>query len=746
MAIIANFDGASLRVPGAYSSIKVKQTGAGPLAETGIVGIIGEARKGEPGATSGIREFDSSTLADLVAIYGTGPIVDAARVLVNASNDARITNGANRILVYKTNASTQATSILNQDTSNPWGTLASLNYGAEENLINYQFEEDTAETWNLEFGADWTATPANDLTLKVNGGTLVTLAGASMTSAAATVTEINTKLNTALGTVGIVYASTVVDRISIDLMATGTEAPRHGMGISLEFNDDAEYTDIGVTAGQRGIAIVAGSDATSISATNPTRTVTINRQSDGITESSDDSVGEIGGQIHLEIGCVAATSCTLTITNTTLTTDATGAGAGDLSISLADYNTLADLAEFIDSQTGYSCSVPANINSALPPTVLDNVTTVGISAIAAGEKPGQVKADSYVLKTYFDQNSGLVVLTETLSIGLPDVIAKTFLAGGTLGATTTSNVDAGFSAFEGIRVNTVIPLFSQDASDDLVEDGQYTDSSSTYDIESIHTLCRNHCKKMSNTQNRSERNGYVGYRGTFEQIKNQARILGTEFISLCPLDVQVLNADGELQYLQPHIGSCIVAGLQAGSEVGEPATFKFVAVNGIKHLKKQGVTPLITEKLDPSLLGHKNQSIDAGVTLFEAPSSGGVRVLLHNTTYGRDSNFVFNRVHVLEAAHYVAFDLRKNLEDTFTGTKAITGSAETIRNFVIARAKVYLDANIIVGDDTNKGLGFKNLAVRISGNVAEIDIVITPVVGIDFILSRIVLDSIKQSA
>jgi hypothetical protein len=58
----------------------------------------------------------------------------------------------------------------------------------------------------------------------------------------------------------------------------------------------------------------------------------------------------------------------------------------------------------------------------------------------------------------------------------------------------------------------------------------------------------------------------------------------------------------------------------------------------------------------------------------------------------------------------------------------------------------FLRADIIVGDDTNDKLGYKDLVVSLSGNTAYIDVTITPVQGVDFILNRITLDNIRQSA
>ncbi len=749
MSITIPFAGANIKVPGAYSTLRTNLTGSLPLTPTGIVGIIGEATKGAPGSDTlngGVKEYDSATLADLISYFGSGPIVDAARTLVNASNDSRILQGASRIFVYKTNSSTAASLVINQNVSNPYATLNSRNWGVDENLINTTISQDTPEVFSLQFGVDWSGTPAADITLRVNGGTVVTITAANCTTAALTVTELNTKLNTALGTVAIAYASNVANRISINLAITGTGAKRNGMGISLEFIASANWVTLGVTVPQQGVAIVAGSGVNGLTATNPTRTITVNRQQDQITETTSNTTGELGGKIYLEIGCSATTSTLLTISNTTLTTVVTGSGASSLSLTLVNFATLADLAQYINAQPGYSCVVPSNINPGLPPSVLDRVTSVGIDSSTVGIRAGQVKADSYEIQKWFDNNSSLVSVTRTLFVGLPDVLALSYLNGGTRGSSSTSSFNNGFTAFEGKRINIVVPLVSQDASDDLVELPGYTDTSSTYDAESILIQAREHCKKMSNVVNRNERNCYLGYRETFQNCRNESKIIDSEFCSLSFQDVQLIGTDGALFWGQPHLLACLIAGLQAGAEIGLPATFKFVAANGIRHVKKQGVAPLSTELFDPNNPGSKNLAIEDGLLILESPSSGGIRVVLQNSTYQNDANFVFNRPSVLAAAHYIAYNLRNQLEALFVGDKVRTGTAESIRNAVIAVMKQFLDAEIIVGDDTNGNLGYKNLAVHVNGSVATIDICITPVVGVDFVLARITLDSIRQSA
>jgi hypothetical protein len=274
-------------------------------------------------------------------------------------------------------------------------------------------------------------------------------------------------------------------------------------------------------------------------------------------------------------------------------------------------------------------------------------------------------------------------------------------------------------------------LISQDATD-LITAG-LTDSGSSFDVESVNLQAVTHCVTASNTKNRSERNCYVSVKDTFANSQTAAQTLNSARASMLFQDVEVLTASGSLQFLDPWAASCILAGVQAGTPAGTPATFKRIAVNGLRHQD-------YNEKTQVDL------AISAGLLPLESVPSGGFRVVVHNSTYGTDANFVFNRPSVLEAADTVAFNLRSQLENIFVGNKIVTGTASAIRNTIVSIMGTFLDDELIVGDDTNEGRGFKDLTVKIDGNTALVDVTITPVQGVDFILATIRLDNIQQTA
>ena len=127
---------------------------------------------------------------------------------------------------------------------------------------------------------------------------------------------------------------------------------------------------------------------------------------------------------------------------------------------------------------------------------------------------------------------------------------------------------------------------------------------------------------------------------------------------------------------------------------------------------------------------------------MEAPQSGGFRVVVDNTTYGRDGNFVFNRANVLYAADIVAFNFRNTMESVFVGRKN-TVSVADIEGVASSILSTFLAQGVTVST-TDAPLGFKNLVVRIEGNTIFIEVTIKIVEGIDFVLADITIQRATQ--
>lgn len=447
------------------------------------------------------------------------------------------------------------------------------------------------------------------------------------------------------------------------------------------------------------------------------------------TSESEDS-DALGGNIMMKIG-YDGTTAVMSINSVNLTTTVVGGSGANLTIKLADYNTIQALVNFIATQTGYSAAVGNNVYASLPPSYLDRVTAVGICEEFAGSLPGLIKRDSKDVQDFFEL-SELCSLTRILYAGLPTVAASaTYLTNGAKGGSSGANVVAGIDEMEKVRINSLVPLFSRDATDDILD--ELTESSSTYQISAINAAAKTHEILMSSTKKRSYRNAYPSFKGTLAATKIEAQTLAAFRCSLTLQDIKILKTSGDLEWIQPWGMACIAAGMQAGAPVGEPMTFKFINVSGIRHAD-----------FDPAT--EYDEAIDAGLLFAEQPSQGGFRIVVGNTTYGTDANFVYNRISVIYAADTVQYNLIQQLESIYIGVNSAVANAATIKNTVIALMGTFLAAGILKGDDSNNGKGYKNLSVSIAGNVITVKITITPAQGVDFLLNDIVLDTIRESS
>lgn len=602
MAITRNFNGAVLTKPAAATRIEVNLAGGFPLAPTGIVALVGEADGGEPGSSAGVQTFTSEDIASLIRIYKSGPLADAARMLINPGRDARVPNGASLIRVWKTNTSLRATLDLENAAAATLFNLQSRNFGEDENLTKVKIE-------------------------------------------------------------------------------AGTDA-----------------------ANQRLITVTKGD------------------QKEELSENAAD--------VKMNITYTgAAGGADLTISSGTLaiTTNTPSTPADDISIVLAG-KTMQQVTELIDANASYTATSTSKSRSFESSENLDPRTTAH-DLVASGAL--DLRANQKEILDIINAESQLIEASRVANIEGIMVASESFMSGAAKGASANSDFQAGFDAFLNTRINTVVPLVSQDASA-LLALGE-TDPASTFTVDAVNLQALTHCLTASNTKNKSERNCYVSKKTTFANAQDAAQDLNSERASMLFQDVEVLGIDGNLKFVDPWGAAVITAGVQAGTPAGTPTTFKGINVNGVRHAD-------YNEKTQVDL------AIQNGLTPLEAVDSGGFRIVVGNTTYNKDANFVFNRTSVLEASDQVAFNLRQQLEAIFIGNKAVTGTADAIRNTVISIMSTFLNDELIVGDDTNEGLGWKDLTVTITGNTAFIDITITPVQGIDFILATITLDDIRQTA
>jgi len=459
----------------------------------------------------------------------------------------------------------------------------------------------------------------------------------------------------------------------------------------------------------------------------------VTRQSDGTAEAIT-----AGGDIVLKIG-YKGTTATMTFDGTDLTTTVVGGTGASLTgasaLKISQFKTLSDLAQFINSKTGYSCSVGSALYGQLSPTILD-YGTFSICSDIAGSQPGRIKRDA---QRFFDQvstNSGTVQLgdpAERADAGLPEAQAISYLAGGTLGATTATQAAAAIDALSKLRGNFVVTLFSRDATDDIA-DG-LTDSASSYEIDAINAAVSSHVLAMSKLKTRRHRQGFVSFRGSFADAKLAAQNIANYRVSMQFQDVKALSSDGSIVQFQPWMASVYAAGMQAA---GFYRSLVFKGLDASGALMADGS---FTDQDDADL----EAAVTNGLMAIERPVTGGIRWNTDQTTYAVDGSFVFNSVQAIYASDTIALTVAQRMENAFVGQSVADVSASVALAYLQGIMADMKRLKLIAGSD-DAPLGYRNAQIVISGNAMKVQLEIKLAGAILFIPITFLVTQVQQSA
>jgi hypothetical protein len=316
------------------------------------------------------------------------------------------------------------------------------------------------------------------------------------------------------------------------------------------------------------------------------------------------------------------------------------------------------------------------------------------------------------------------------------------MSGGALGGTSSASITNAITAFESIHINSIVPLFSRNASQDIL-DG-LTDPSSNYMIAAIHQAIKTFLSLQATTKARLECQGYLSMHDTYANCVAEAQNMADARIQLVIQDIYQVNSIGQLQWFLPWAGACLLAGARGGAPVGLPMTHKYFNMSGIRQTSQLMSTPESQIVIGFNPATQYDNAIQNGITFWEKPASGGFRLVIDNTTYGADANWVYNRANVLYAADVLAYDFRNQLEDIFVGVKN-TVSAAAVKSVCDSILTGYLAQGITVST-ADAANGYKQLVVQIVGNTINVSVVVKLVEGIDFVLATITLQRATSQA
>lgn len=772
------FNGRTIFHPGGITRIRTNGSASvGPTA-TGIVGLIGEATSGTPGV---ITTIDDPALA--AEIFGTGPLADAIRTAFEPSNDPRMPSGAFRVLCYKTNQSTKSSvnipgaRHLISDTSTGASTTTVITVTVGGLVVNAhigrwlksaseirKIVSNTANT--VTVSPAFSAAPVNTDPVFIQEDVL----GATSVAYGADTTQIAFEFEAGVGTGKYVVtiskgsfveqSAEILGNPALKLKFIGGPTATNGTGsITAATINTVSFTSAGTPAlnafANMVVHLPNGLQRLVASNTNAGAPCVLTLTA-GYELTVAEAAAIVGGTATVKN--VTAATANITGANgvatglTSSTTQNPVSGADDLSLSFAVNETLNQFITRINNTTNYIASLGNGFNG---DTVQMKTSDFGTRANAVDVRfddeiliatKGSFRRDLQDLIDYINNTSTLITVarsTTATSEGaeIPAVTGGVvatvrdfaiYLAGGTRGISANSNFQAGFDTMLLHRVNQVVPLISQD----LTNEG----FSSTATFASVAAQLAAFVQTAAGS-GKNECGGYLGMHGTKSQLLVQAATLNSPDVSVFGQQITVLDVSGTLTKFPEWMQAVQAAGMRAGApEVGEPLTFKTVSCTAITQ----------DSSWDPASVTDDNALLAGGVMFAETLPNGTFRWVRDITTYITGDEEFYMAGSTRDATRFIAYDLRKKVEDKFTGLKGTPATVASVREFIANTLQNYLTSNIIVPSlDPETGTilvqGWRNLRVFLDGSVLTFRVEIFPVVGICFQLNDISLNNVRLS-
>lgn len=509
-----------------------------------------------------------------------------------------------------------------------------------------------------------------------------------------------------------------------------------GDGKALEIYDNAGSVSVATELLQLGLNSAVPWLSTSVSPLLLTSSAELEKTISLVRSGTQESY-TIGGNISLRLGYNGTTgsaSINLVSGNNHLQTTVSGGSGSNLDLDLSKIPTINDLVNIINSNTGYKASAGSALEGQRSTSVLDGVSSIGIAS-ELGSQPAEIKRDLYDLQTGPGSlaSSQLAGYGAVARAGLPSAQIATFLSGGAKGGSTGLQWSNAIDALQGIRCNFVVPLVSRDALDDI-QDGD-TDPSSTYQVDAINALVKNHCIAMSKPKVKRHRIGCVSKENTFSNVRLAAQNMASFRITFFFQDILAPGADGNTDQFQPWMAAVKAAGFQAAANY-KTIFNKSVNISGC--LQKAG-------DFDDGIQSQVEDALNAGLIPIVAQPNGGFSFASDQTTYGVDNNFVYNSMQAVYVADLMALSLAESLKTAFVGESVADVSASLAVGFIKAKMAEFLNVKYTVSSTSAPG-GYKSIDVQINAGVMTVQVVVVEATGIYFIPIDLTIEGISSSA
>lgn len=762
------FNGQTIARPGSYSEVDATGLEAPALGASGIIALLATSYGGIPYDQIVDPQNDLTRVRNsgqLLRAIRAGDLREAGQHLFSPSNDPDVPSGAQEVVLIKVNpANPSSATFGNTDgdaltlTSRDYGlfttqinvTIADATAGAPAKAVTVVFEDSTEVFDDIGTDAKFTVqySPGSDgaqratadvsasafeinferddagldsvVTTQATGGASLEVLSSDVGDTTQSVTvygldasnapQTQTVTLNGTSTVAIPGTWNLETAAVLDAAAAGTVTIRNVAGAVVVFDippatlsEGRTVLDIPVEDGSTpGLAVLADGATTQrvvyrgIGQNNlPIAEV--------VTLNGTTAVPFVGLWKHIESVELADVEVARTLTLSGRMINAPYASVVNLQQLKDKVNANSDFAlvNVIGNPKEFSLSE------------LDIVSGVDVRDPATGS----FAAILYDIVEAINASSQLITATKASpATGAPDnTVGATFLTGGHEGDATPGNEGVptasasdwtnAIDLLKRVQVNTLVPITSDAA---------------------VHALCDAHCAFMGGI-GRDERDSVVGAAvgETVAQLKARALALNSRHTRLCGQEVIKFNTANERVYQSPAYQAAIVAGMQAGSDVGVPLTFKFANVLGLRQ----------STTWNP--IDDAEEMIRGGVLFMEDVPNRGRRIVRNVTTHLSSNNIAFTEASVNEAVNYAVKNLRTNLEAA-VGKKGFSGTINAAKGIAEAILDELLNDGVIVGH--------RNLTIELILDTLEVEVEIAPVLPVNFVTTVAHLVTIPQAA
>jgi hypothetical protein len=764
------FGGRLISIPDSYSVVDASGLEVVGLGASGIVACLGTAVGGKP--------YDAVDVSDTKGnlqvatkpqhpfdYFRSGDLKEAGPVLFSPSVDEDIPGGAQEIVYVKVNPSDPSTATFSNASGDAL-ELTSKDYGWFTTQINVQIGtgtsqgklltivfEDTTETFD-DVGGDVMFTVQYLATTPANGFTTITTE-VTASAIVAAFTAARTGLD---GDVtNQVTAGQVIELVSdnagdtMDVTIYGTDA------------SDAAQTETVTLTGTvaKDTQLTWNSFHGAVIASAPTGTVTLQNDGGGtvittltagamtkglyplsdmtVAKSAISVVRNAAGTERLTvIGISSSGAAQIEGLQLNGTTDVPGtatwgqltylamgevAAAGTVTISgnavnalVAGIDTLQKAADLFNGSLGFTFTIVTGQTS-FGTDDLDYVSATDVKSPATGS----FYANLYTIVYKLNTESDLVTAARaTGGTGAPDnTTAPVYLTGGHEGSTTpgqeatpytqTTDWQAALNLLKKVRVNSIVLLTANPA---------------------VHAMGVSHCQWMCGP-GKSERDLFVGIMdaamtslATKTEIKSQIVDLNTRHARAWAQNIQRYDTSGDKVYLEPYFGAAMLAGMQAGSEVGMPQTKKYANILGLQQ----------DSSWNP--VDDAEEMIQAGLVFAEVVDGVGRRVVRSITTHLSSSNIAYTEGSVNEALNYSVYNYRTAMEWA-VGKRGFSGNLSASRGIAINSLTDLVGVSLVA---------WRSLTLDLVIDVLETEVEMAPVLPINFVKNTVHVVTVAQSA